>query len=113
MQKLCLPMNARIPSCSNSISGTTTPTMSCKPMKSWSQKGEPQHRHTGVDQADQRIRPVLHPLLPETTVDEPPEEPPEEPQEPEPSRKRLRVMPKETARRSERPRVPNRRYLRE
>ena len=74
-------------------------------------EGEPQHRHTGVDQAYQRIRPVLHPLLPETTVDEPPEEPPEEPQEPEPSRKRLRVMPKETARRSERPRVPNRRYL--
>ena len=74
-------------------------------------EGEPQHRHTRVDQADQRIRPALHPLLPETTVDEPPEEPPEEPQEPEPSRKRLRVMPKETARRSERPRVPNRRYL--
>ena len=44
-------------------------------------EGEPQHRHTGVDQANQRIRPVLHPLLTETTVDELSEEPLEEPLE--------------------------------
>ena len=37
-----------------------------------------QRQHTG---ANQRIRPVLHPLLPETTVNEP-EEPPDEPEEP-------------------------------
>src|SRR5438552_8968122 len=67
-----------------------------------------QRQRTG---ANQRIRPVLHHLLPETTVNEP-EEPPDDPEEPvgprepEPPRKRLRVMPKETARRSERPRVP-------
>src|SRR5204862_8078434 len=51
MQKLCLPMNARIPSCSNSISGTTTPTMSCKPMKSWSRKGS---HNTGIPEWTRR-----------------------------------------------------------